>query len=182
MVLIHKIKQVFLICLLGFLSIQSFAISSAALEKKLDKVIKRDLGLSDFKKVSSIISNEQLDEAGIELFGHQIFKLESKDSDEGFYIVETAMGRYHDFTFVVFFNKDLSVRLVRVLEYGEEHGVEITNKRWLLQFIGKTSEDNLMFRKNIDAISGASISGKSITEGINRLLQNVKLLRENKLI
>lgn len=182
MVLVKRCKQIFLSFLIVFFSIQSFAISSDKLEKKLDKVIKKDLGLSDFGKVSSIISNEQLDKAGIELFGHQIFKLESKDGFEAFYIVETAMGRYHDFTFVVFFNQDLSIKLVRVIEYGEEHGVEITNKRWLKQFVGKTAADHLMFRKNIDAISGATISGKSITEGINRLLQNVKLLRENELI
>lgn len=182
MVLIKIYKQIFLILLIGMMSFQAHAISSSALDKKLNKVIKRDLGLSEFEKSSLNITNEQLDDAGIQLFEHQLFKLTSKDGFEGFYIVESAMGRFHDFTYVIFFETDMSVKLVRVVEYSEEHGVEISHKRWLRQFVGKTPEDNLMFRKNIDAISGATISGRSITESIALILQSVKLLRENKLI
>jgi Na+-translocating ferredoxin:NAD+ oxidoreductase RnfG subunit len=182
MVLKKKLNSIIFSSFILLLSMQAFAISSAAMDKKLDKIIKKDLSLTDFEKSSLNISNEQLENAGIELFGHQLFKLESKDGFNGFYIVESAMGRFHDFTYVIFFEMDLSVKLVRVVEYGEDHGAEITNSRWLRQFVGKTPVDHLMFKKNIDAISGATISGQSITESINVMLQNVKLLRENKFI
>ncbi len=182
MVLNRKLNLIILFPFILLMNVQTLAISAAALDKKLDKIIKKDLGLNEFEKVAADVTSEELEKAGIELFSHQLFKLNSKNVSEGFYIVQTAMGRFHDFTYVVFFGKDLEIKLVRVVEYSEEHGVEITHKRWLRQFIGKTSEDNLIFKKNIDAISGATISGKSITESINQMLQNVKLLNEHNLL
>ncbi len=183
MVLIKKFnRRALLSIFIVFLTMQSFAISTTVLNKKLDKIIKKDLGLSECEKSAANFSNEDLEKAGIGLLSHQFFILNSKNGSEGFYIVETAMGRFHDFTYVVFFGKDLEIKIVSVVEYSEEHGVEITHKKWLRQFVGKTPEDTLMFKKNIDAISGATISGKSITESIDHMLQNVKLLKEHKLL
>jgi Na+-translocating ferredoxin:NAD+ oxidoreductase RnfG subunit len=182
MVLIKKYKQGILILLISFLSIQTYAISASSLDKKLNKIIKKEFKLKGFEKSPILITNEQFEKAEVELLDNQLFKLSSENGYEGFYAIETAMGRFDDFVYVIFFEMDLTVKLVRVVEYGEEHGVEITHKQWLKQFIGKTPEDNLRFSKNIDAISGATISGKSITESINNMLQKVKKLRENNLL
>ena len=180
MVLSRKIKMIILLLLINVLSMQAFAIDPVALDQKLDKIIKKDLKLENFTKEQSVISHEQFEKAGIGLHD-QIFKL-TADGYKGFYIIEQAMGRFHDFTYVVFFSKDLEIQLIRVVEYGEEHGVEITQKKWLQQFIGKTPNDQLIFKKNIDAISGATISGTSITESIDRLLRYVSILREYGII
>ena len=91
-------------------------------------------------------------------------------------MIEEAMGRFHHFTFVVFFDLKFKILLVRVLDYTEEHGVEITQKKWLQQFVGRVPGENLVFNKNIDGISGATISGNSITESIDRLLKDIEKL------
>ena len=182
MVLIERYKKGILILMISFLSIQVFAISASSLDKKLNRIIKKDLMFKDFTKTPLLITDDQLKNAEIELNRNQMFKLNSANGYEGFYVVETAMGRFDDFVYVIFFEVDLTVKLVRVVEYGGEHGAEITQKRWLRQFIGKTPDDSLWFSKNIDAISGATISGKSITESINNMLQKVKKLREKQLL
>ncbi len=182
MVLVKRIKQILLVFVIGFLGTEANAISLTVLEKRINKVVVKDLGLVEFEHTPIDITDEQLKTAEVGLNSKQIFKLVDKNSFNGFYIIETAMGRFHDFTYVVFFGTDLRIQLVRVIDYGGEHGAEITHKRWLRQFVGKSPNDNLMFKKNIDAISGATISGKSITESINNMLQKVSKLREKKFI
>ncbi len=182
MVLIEKYKSLFLILLIGFLNIQSYAAVPSKLDKKLHKIIKKEYAVKDFKKSPLIITNEQLEDAGVELRKDQLFKLKTEAGSENIYVIETAMGRFDDFVYVIFFEMDLSVKMVRVLKYDSEHGAEITHKRWFRQFIGKTPADHLVFRKNIDTISGATISAKSITESINEMLQKIKKLRQKKLL
>ncbi|MBU1011846.1 MAG: FMN-binding protein [Bacteroidetes bacterium] len=179
MVLRQRLNQTIFILLISVLGLQAFASESDGFSQKLDKIIKKDLLLKDFKIVPLTISDEQFEKAGVNLKSNQIFRLTAEDFD-GFYIIEKAMGRFHDFTYVIFLGKGLEVLLVRVLVYEEEHGVEITQKKWLQQFIGKTPTDHLIFKKNIDAISGATISGASITESIDHIFRDVKLLMEQK--
>ena len=44
--------------------------------------------------------------------------------------------------------------------YRENYGGEIGSKRWLRQFQGKSTEDELAYKKNIAAISGAQVGLK----------------------
>ena len=57
--------------------------------------------------------------------------------------------------------------------------MEICNKRWLVQYEGMKSGEKREFSKDIDAISGATLSSRSITEDINiinsRIAELVKL-------
>ena len=67
----------------------------------------------------------------------------------------------------------------KVLVYREDYGGEIGSKRWLKQFIGKTENDSLKYGDDIVAISGATISVRSMTTAINNLLASIKILRQN---
>jgi Na+-translocating ferredoxin:NAD+ oxidoreductase RnfG subunit len=58
-----------------------------------------------------------------------------------------------------------------VLEYTSDHGYQIANKGWLKQFEKGTS---FSVGENIDAISGATISVKSITAGVNEQLRIIQ--------
>mgnify|MGYP000338701809 FL=1 len=66
--------------------------------------------------------------------------------------------------------------------YREEYGGEIGSTRWLRQFIGKTIQDNLEYKNNIDAISGATISVRSMINATNNVLKTIKVLKANKAI
>ena len=48
--------------------------------------------------------------------------------------------------------------LVRVFNYAATHGQEVSVKRWLDQFAGHDGAEPLRVGKEIDAISGATIS------------------------
>ncbi len=87
----------------------------------------------------------------------------------GYAIVDHAYSKTRLFTFLVIFNKGGAILLARVLKYREEHGGEIKNKRWLKQFNGKDHRASFMLGDNIDAISGATLSARTITTAIQKL-------------
>jgi len=70
------------------------------------------------------------------------------------------------FDYFILFDAGCTVRLVKVYNYQATHGQEITAKGWLKQFIGYHGENKLNTGKNIDAISGATISTEAITTDI----------------
>ena len=145
-------------------------------EKRMDKVLKKHLE-------SAMFSREQISYNPKEVSfkpGNTIFyKLILNKNLRGYVYVDEAMGRYHGFTYMFLVNKDFEIEFVYVLEYSEDYGSEITSKKWLEQFKGLNPQSEIKFKANIDAISGATISSKSITESITFGLQKLTELKEN---
>ncbi len=67
------------------------------------------------------------------------------------------------FDYYILFDNNKKVQTVKVFNYQATHGHEITSKGWLKQFIGYDGSEQLQVDKNIDAISGATISVYAIT-------------------
>jgi Na+-translocating ferredoxin:NAD+ oxidoreductase RnfG subunit len=67
------------------------------------------------------------------------------------------------FDYYILFDSNKTVQAVKVFNYQASHGQEITAKGWLKQFIGHNGSEPLQVDKNIDAISGATISVYAIT-------------------
>nr|MDA3853565.1 FMN-binding protein [Bacteroidales bacterium] len=80
--------------------------------------------------------------------------------------VDEDLAEYFDY--IILFNTDKSVVQVKVFNYQATHGQEITAKSWLKQFIGYQGQKELKVNKDIDSISGATISTYAITEDINK--------------
>jgi len=55
---------------------------------------------------------------------------------------------------------------LKILDYQSDHGYEITSNWWLKQFV-KQQRDNYEYAKNIDAISGATVSVRSLIKEMN---------------
>lgn len=70
------------------------------------------------------------------------------------------------FDYFILFDSDRKVKLVRVYNYAATHGQEVTVKRWLDQFAGYDSGKPLRVGKEIDAISGATISVYAIVADV----------------
>lgn len=98
------------------------------------------------------------------------------EKKEAIMILATAKGRYDYFDFMVLFDKNLKINKIKVLIYRSGHGYEITNKRWLSQF--KREKRPYRYGKNIDAISGATLSGNAITQRLNQLTKAIRTMRE----
>jgi len=79
------------------------------------------------------------------------------------------------FDYVVVFNTDKTVLSVRIFNYMATHGQEVCSKGWLKQFIGYHGDKQLKVGKDIDAISGATISVYTITTDI----ENVSIYLNN---
>ena len=62
----------------------------------------------------------------------------------------------------------------------EDHGGEISSKRWLKQFFGFEKNQNIIYRKDIAGISGATISATSLTNSVNKVLKTMGALYQLK--
>lgn len=87
-------------------------------------------------------------------------------------ISSTGSSEYFDY-FILFDHKK-TVQTVKVFNYQATHGHEITAKGWLKQFIGHNGSEQLQVDKNIDAISGATISVYAITADVEMKTEILK--------
>ena len=85
---------------------------------------------------------------------------------------------FENFRYYMILDDPLSVREVRIFEYNATHGQEVTARSWLRQFLGIDPEDEPGYGDEIEAISGATISGLSITADINRVLDRFRVLQD----
>lgn len=70
---------------------------------------------------------------------------------------------YEYFDFLMLLDTSLQVVHVEVVNYQAQYGYEICNKRWLKQFNGSNGKQ-LAYGKDIQALSGATISASAITD------------------
>lgn len=83
------------------------------------------------------------------------------------------------FDYFILFDSAISIQVVRIFNYAATHGHEVSAKGWLNQFSGYNGSDTLQVGKNIDAISGATISVYGITEDV-QLKTQILLKLNNK--
>ncbi len=76
--------------------------------------------------------------------------------------------RYETFYLLSIYDRNKSLIQLSVLDYAGEYGYEISAKWWLRQFLEKPSK-KYIYRQNIDAISGATVSAQSVVNEINAL-------------
>ena len=80
------------------------------------------------------------------------------------------------FDYFIIFDTSLSVKKIRVYNYQATHGHEVGSKGWLKQFIGYKGDEKLEYGKNIDSISGATISANAITYNVQESCRYLDLL------
>ena len=88
-----------------------------------------------------------------------------------------VIGQSQPITFAVGVKPDGTLQDVQVMVYREPHGDEIRERRFRAQFAGKKLQDPLVVGKDIDAISGATISSSSAAYAARKGLALADLLR-----
>ncbi len=91
-------------------------------------------------------------------------------SDGGWFIADEVVGKHDFIPLALGLDAGGAVKSVEILEYRESYGGEVRNPKWLAQFTGKKNGDALQLTREIQNISGATLSSKHITDGIRRLL------------
>lgn len=83
--------------------------------------------------------------------------------------VDNVMGRDLPITFISVFDSTGRIHQSTVLKYRESYGGEVQNKKWLAQFSNRNADSGYLPGKDIDGISGATISVNSMCKGFFKL-------------
>ncbi|MEP6883843.1 MAG: FMN-binding protein [Gammaproteobacteria bacterium] len=90
--------------------------------------------------------------------------------DGGYFFVDAVIGKHDLITYAVALTAEGRVRQIEILEYREAYGGEIRNAHWRAQFTGRQHGDQVRIGRDIQNISGATLSCEHVTDGIRRLL------------
>ena len=170
------------ILLLGFVFLFSSFGLPKNVEKKVQKEVKHIFSVEEFTKEPVQVPETLMVKLPSKITTDNFFKVKSNSGILGYVFVDKAASKTAMFDYLIVFNANLEIIHSKVLIYREEYGGEIGSKRWLKQFLGKTGEDRVNYETNIDGISGATISVRSMTNAIDDLLQTIKVLKENKML
>ena len=97
-------------------------------------------------------------------------------STGGWFIVDEVVGKHEYIPFAMALDEKGAVKGVEILEYREAYGGQIRDPEWQKQFLSKDASTKLQLGKNIRNISGATLSCKHITDGVERLLTTYELV------
>lgn len=154
--------------------------SSFTTLNRVEKLIKKEINsvfsIETFTTAPLIVAAEINEVLPIKISDTNFFKIKHENAVIGYYYLGKAYGKADFFDFIVIFDKELIVSKVKVVTYREDHGGEVGSKRWLKQFIGTSTDQNLKYQHDIAGISGATISVKSMMNEINKLLKTVNIL------
>ena len=92
-----------------------------------------------------------------------------KTVTDGWFIVDNVIGKHENIDIAVALGNQGEVKGIEVLVYRETYGDEVRHAKWLKQFHGKDYRRHLKLDRDIKNISGATLSCRHITDGINRL-------------
>ena len=91
--------------------------------------------------------------------------------------VDAVIGKHAYITYAVGISSDGKVRGVEIMDYRETVGYQVREDRWRRQFVGKTSRDPVRIDKDIQNISGATLSSSHVTNGVRRVLRTYDVLK-----
>lgn len=176
-----KSSAICIIIFFGMLALMSFNLPRN-IQKKVTKEVKKTFEVDNFDLQPVIISKVVSEKLVHKITPDALFQINNNETLIGYAFVAKATSKTDEFDYLILLDTNLIVVKTKVLIYREDYGGEIGSRRWLKQFIGKTSKDKLTYEQNIIAISGATISASSMTIAINNFLQNLEVLHQNKVL
>ena len=99
-----------------------------------------------------------------------IFIATTGEHVDGYAIIDEELGQHEQITFAVKLSPTGIVERQEVMVYREKYGQEITDARFRKQFVGKTSKDAVRAGVDVDVVTGATISSRSMAIGVRRAL------------
>ncbi len=98
-----------------------------------------------------------------------LWKVFRNDSLIAYALLDNVRGKSLPITFMVLFNNRATIHSSHIIKYREPVGGAVGNRRWQAQFEGKNAESGYQVGKQIDGISGATISVHAISKGVRKL-------------
>lgn len=106
-------------------------------------------------------------------FPEESFELyigETGDTIDGYAMVNNTIGKHKHMTYMVGVDNRGACTDVELLVFREAKGSEVRRKRFNAQYEGKTVSDPIRINKDIINITGATMSVRSISAGVKRVL------------
>jgi Na+-translocating ferredoxin:NAD+ oxidoreductase RnfG subunit len=100
----------------------------------------------------------------------EVYVGETGTQINGYALVQNTIGKHKPMTYMVGVDSTGHVLNVELLVFREARGSEVRTKRFNVQYEGKTASDPVRLNKDIINISGATMSVRSMTAGIKRVL------------
>lgn len=101
---------------------------------------------------------------------------ETKGKTDGWAFIQNTIGKHKPMTYMVGVDPRGEVLNVEVLVYRESRGSEVRTKRFNYQYQGKTPYHPIRINRDIINISGATMSVRSMSAGVKRVLVLVEEL------
>lgn len=89
---------------------------------------------------------------------------------DGYAMVQNTIGKHKPMTYMVGVDRKGHVLNVELMVFREARGSEVRTKRFNVQYEGKTVLDPVRINRDIINISGATMSVRSMTAGVKRVL------------
>ena len=106
-------------------------------------------------------------------FPEQAFELyigETGEKIDGYAMIHNTIGKHKHMTYMVGVDAKGTCSDVELLVFREARGSEVGRKRFNVQYEGKTVLDPIRINKDIINITGATMSVRSISAGVKRVL------------
>jgi Na+-translocating ferredoxin:NAD+ oxidoreductase RnfG subunit len=104
--------------------------------------------------------------------------ISNNDTTIAYALMDNVLGKSMPITFLVIMGIDGRIINLDVIKYREAYGGEVDNKNWLAQFTNSTDTSQFTVGKNIDGISGATISVNSLSKGIQKIAVLFPLIKD----
>lgn len=169
----RKIIPVFvaILCIVCFLS------SYAEVYLSRDEALKRIFSTSEKIETKEVKLTEDRKKVIEKKLGYRItensftfYVGKTAGKIDGYCFVLSEKGKHSLISFIIAITNEGYIKDIAVLESREVKGAKIGRKRFLRQFTGKSLKDPIRLRKDIDAISGATVSSAAATRAVRKAL------------
>ena len=100
----------------------------------------------------------------------EVYVGETGATVDGYAMVQNTIGKHKHMTYIVGVDPNGEVTNVELLVFRESRGSEVGRKRFNYQYEGKTVFDPIRANRDIINISGATMSVRSMSAGVKRVL------------
>jgi len=100
----------------------------------------------------------------------EVYVGETGTQVDGYALMQNTIGKHKPMTYMVGVDAHGHVSNVELLVFREARGSEVRTKRFNVQYEGKTVLDPVRINKDIINITGATMSVRSISAGVKRVL------------
>jgi hypothetical protein len=151
-----------LIIVLLLLSSFSASSFSQRIARDVARIVEQEYGKNNLE-ITPLQKDSNLPD-----FVKQIWVVDLQDGSKNYLYQFDIKGRAHVFDALLLLTSKADVLQVGIINYPSNHGINVTNKRWLkkLRF---ESDKKYSYGENVDALSGATISAINLLNSIEAI-------------